>query len=198
VSGRTALCTATGVPSGTASLGWLLDVLAASPGTYRLVAELIPADGFTRPSGHLNGRAVLTVIVGTPTLVIGTPRISRAERRPSVLYVVVPMTSSGAPVSPTTGRFTLERCVFRMAPDARYGRREGPVQAATGFVRCAASFNNARYRGSTLLGEVHLRIAGKPVVRKFSVRLGAGASLSSPAGAIVERETSKGKQPPSK
>jgi hypothetical protein len=196
VEGRTAVCTATGVPSGTQLFGWLLDVVASSAGTYEIAAELTPADGFMRPSGRLNGRAILTVLVGAPKLVIETPRIARTDRRPSIVQVVVPMTSGGGPVSPTAGRFRLERCVFRMANDQGYGEREGPGIVGPGFVRCAVGFNNTRYRGSTLIGEIHLRVAGRLVVRKFSVKLGSGSRLSSPVGAVVETGRPNTKESP--
>lgn len=201
VSARSAVCTATGVPSGTMLFGWLLDVVASSAGTYEILAELTPADGFTRPSGRLNGRAVLTVLVGAPKLVVGTPRISRSKLQPSILRVVVPMTSNGAPVSPTAGRFTFDRCVARMLQDPGYRKKRAlghPGGAAIGSVRCSIYFNNAQYRGMTLAGEIHVRVAGKSVVRKFTVRLGSGSDLGAPVGAVIEKATSNTKQPPSK
>lgn len=198
VSVRSAVCTATGVPSGTMLFGWLLDVVASSAGTYEILAELTPSDGFTRPSGRVNGRAVLTVLVGAPKLVIGTPRISRSKLQPSILRVVVPMTSNGAPVSPTAGRFRFDRCVARMLQDPGYEKKRArghPGGAAVGSVNCSIYFNNAQYRGMTLAGEVHLRVAGKSVVRKFSVRLGSGSGLGTPVGAVIEKSTSSTKQP---
>lgn len=201
VSGRSAVCTATGVPSGTALLGWLLDVVASAPGTYKIVAELTPPHGLTRPSGRLNGRAILTVVVGGPKLAVGIPRISRSKLQPSILRVVVPMTSNGAPVSPTAGRFAFDRCVARMLQDPGYENKRAlghPGGAKSGAVQCSIYFNNAQYRGMTLAGEIHIRVAGKPVVRKFSVRLGSGSNLSVPVGAVIETSTPNAKQPPSK
>jgi hypothetical protein len=201
MSARSAVCTATGVPSGTELLGWLFDIVASAPGTYKIVAELTPSDGFMRPSGRLNGRAILTVVVGPPKLVVGVPRISRSKLRPSILSVVVPMTSNGAPVSPTAGRFAFDRCAARMLQDPGYEKKRAlghPGGAATGSVYCSIFFNNAQYRGMTLAAEIHIRVAGKPVVRKFSVRLGSGSILSVPVGAVIESSTPNAKQPPSK
>jgi hypothetical protein len=76
------------------------------------------------------------------------------------------------------------------ADDDRYARQSGPSRSFVGAVRCYFTFNNAKYRGKTLVGEVAVSVGRTKTTRTFWVRVGAGSVLSRPVGAVIQRPAS--------
>jgi hypothetical protein len=102
-----------------------------------------------------------------------------------VVQAEVSVTRSGKPVRPTA-----VTCTSSFADDDRYARQSGPSRSFVGAVRCYFTFNNAKYRGKTLVGEVAVSVGRTKTTRTFSVRVGAGSVLSRPVGAVIAQPTS--------
>ncbi len=182
LAGRLALCTVAGVPGGTQVLGWVTDIVAGAAGSYAIRVEVTSA-GANRAPRRLNDSATLTVLVGerSGTAAIGTPVLTRTRLRPSFVQADVKVTQGGVPVRPSSAT-----CVARFTDDRRYGRVRSQGEFVLGAARCVFSFNNARYRGKTLSGEIAVVVGGKRVSKAFSVRLGPGNALERPVGATVD------------
>lgn len=194
VTGRVADCTAAGVPSdGTRPFGWLFDVVARAAGSYAIQVR-VTSTGTNKPSRKLNDSAMLTVLVGerSGALEIGTPGLTRTELRPSSLQVDATVKQGGVPVRPAG-----VTCTVSFADAEAYGRRRYVGLSTLGAVRCNFSFNNARYLGKTLTGEITVAAGGKRVTKTFSVRIGPGNALLRLVGATVPGDgAAKAAKPP--
>ena len=111
---------------------------------------------------------------------LGTPKLVRTPLRPSFVQADLTVTRGGAPARPSAAT-----CTPSFAGDKRYGRRAYPGRFTLGLVRCVFPFNNSRYLGKTLTGEISVVVAGTRVTKTFSVRIGPGNALEQPVGATV-------------
>ena len=98
--------------------------------------------------------------------------------RPSFVRAKVEVTQGGIGVRPTAtscnGSFPGKKLF-------------AGVLALRGSVTCTFVFNNTKYAGKTLAGELSFTVAKTKIKRKFSVRVGPGTTLSSPKGATLGR-----------
>jgi hypothetical protein len=122
-------------------------------------------------------------------VVVRSPVLTRTELRPSIVQADATVTRGGAPVLPTG-----VTCTASFAGDKAYGVRRYEGRFVRGLVRCNFAFNNARYRGKTLVGEVTVftgsvgSSGGGRFTKRFSVRIGSGNTLEKPLGATVKNE----------
>ena len=124
-------------------------------------------------------------------VVIGSPVLTRTELRPSFVQADATVTRGGAPVLPTG-----VTCTGSFSGDKQYGRRSYEGRFIRGIARCVFGFNNARYQGKTLVGEVTVltgsvgSAGGGRFTKRFSVRIGSGnrARFERPVGATVKNE----------
>ena len=122
-------------------------------------------------------------------VVVGSPVLTRTELRPSFVQADATVTRGRAPVLPTG-----VTCTASFSGDKQYGRRSYEGRFTRGIARCVFGFNNARYRGKTLMGELTVltgsvgSAAGERITKRFSVRIGSGNTLEKPVGATVETD----------
>ena len=123
-------------------------------------------------------------------VVVGSPVLTRTELRPSFVQADATVTRGGAPVLPTG-----VTCAASFSGDKQYGRRSYEGRFIRGIARCVFGFNNARYRGKTLVGELTVLTGsvgssgGGRITKRFSVRIGSGnAPLEKPVGATVKSD----------
>jgi len=119
--------------------------------------------------------------------VVGNLVLTRTQLRPSLVRADATVTEGGAPILPTG-----VACTASFADDKGYATRRYEGQFKRGLVRCNFVFNNARYLGKTLVGEITVSTGsagntGARITKKFSVRIGAGNTLGNTVGATVER-----------
>jgi hypothetical protein len=100
--------------------------------------------------------------------------------RPSFVYAEARLTQGGQPVSPKG-----VTCTQSFLSEPGFGNRRGPGQWKLGAVRCAYAFNNRRYEGKTMAASVTVNVGTARFVRRFTVRIGSGTSLSAAKGAVV-------------
>jgi len=100
--------------------------------------------------------------------------------RPSFVYAEAPLTQGGQPLSAKG-----VTCTQSFPSEPAFGNREGPGQWWPGTVRCAYAFNNKRYEGKTMAASMRVNVGTTRFVRKFTVRIGSGTSLSAAKGAVV-------------
>ena len=100
--------------------------------------------------------------------------------RPSFVYAEAPLRQGGQPVAPQG-----VTCTQSFPSEPGFGNRKGPGQWRPGTARCAYVFNNGRYEGKTMAGSVSVNVGTTRLVRKFTVRIGSGTSLSAAKGAVV-------------
>jgi hypothetical protein len=111
---------------------------------------------------------------------LGTLRLTRP--RPSFVYAEAPLTQGGQPAPPKG-----VTCTQSFPGVPAFGNREGPGQWRPGLVRCVYAFNNSRYEGKTMAGSMTVNAGKTRFVRKFTVRIGRGTSLSGAKGAVVSK-----------
>jgi hypothetical protein len=111
---------------------------------------------------------------------LGTLRLTRP--RPSFVYAEALLTQGGRPVPPKG-----VTCTESFLGEPAFGNRQGPGQWRPGLVRCVYAFNNSRYLGKTMAGSMTVNAGRTRLVRKFTVRIGRGTSLSEAKGAVVSR-----------
>lgn len=196
VSGQVVTCQVVGVPSNTQSFGWILDVVAAAPGMYTISGEVVqPADGRNRvPRGaETPPRAEATLIVGERSGAVVASRLvlSRPDvNRPSWLYATTKITQGGVPTRADsltcTHSFPSSPSPGKTVNKAEKGSPLLIQLAPLGYVRCLYGFNNSRYRGETLVGEMTFTVGATTITRKFTVRIGSGVELSAPTGAVID------------
>jgi len=122
-------------------------------------------------------------------VVVGSPVLTRTELRPSFVQADATVTRGGTPVLPSG-----VTCTASFVGDTRYPRREYEGRFKRGIVRCIYGFNNARYRGKTLVGELTVftgsagSSGGGRITKRFSVRIGPGNALEKPVGATVKSD----------
>ena len=122
-------------------------------------------------------------------VVVGSPVLTRTELRPSTVIADARVTQGGAAVLPTG-----VTCTASFAGDKAYGIRRYEGRFARGIARCGFVFNNARYRGKTLVGELTVltgsvgSAGGGRITKRFSVRIGSGNALERPVGATVKTD----------
>ena len=122
-------------------------------------------------------------------VVVGSPVLTRTELRPSFVQADAIVTRGGAPVLPTG-----VTCAGSFSGDKQYGRRSYEGRFIRGIARCVFGFNNARYRGKTLVGELTVftgsvgSSGGGRITKRFSVRIGSGNALEKPVGATVKND----------
>jgi hypothetical protein len=121
---------------------------------------------------------------------LGVPKLVRSRLRPSFVQADLSVMQNGKPARPTA-----VTCTASFADDDRYPRRSGPGRFIVGAVRCYFGFNNTKYRDKTLVGEVAVSVGRTRVTRTFSVRIGAGTTLSRPAGAVIQQPESAKPRP---
>jgi hypothetical protein len=185
VAGQVATCRADGVPAATTLFGWIFDAVAAKPGIYKITGEVVPpTDGQNRaPRGaDTPVKAVLTLVVGPRTGAVKAGGVVLTRPRPSFVRASVEVTQADVGVRPSSAS-----CNGSFLGDASYQKRYAPVLALRGSVTCTFVFNNAKYVGKTLAGELAFTVARTKVRRKFSVRIGPGTTLSSPKGATLKQ-----------
>jgi len=185
VSGQVATCRADGVPSGTNLFGWILDVTAARAGIYKVTGEVVPpADGRNIPprGKQTPGQATLTLVVGARSGPVAVGKVVLSRPRPSFVVATVDVKQGGEGVRPGSGTCT---ATFQSVP--AYGKRTYPASLQRGAATCVYGFNNARYAGKTLVGEIAFAVGKRKVKRAFSVRIGSGTSLLAPRGAVLKR-----------
>jgi DNA-binding beta-propeller fold protein YncE len=185
VQGQVATCRADGVPSGTNLFGWILDATASKPGVYKVTGEVVPpADGRNIPprGKQTPGEATLTLVVGERSGPVAVGKVVLSRPRPSWVVATVEVKQGGEGVRPGSGTCTAS---FRSLP--AYGKRTYPATLRRGAATCVYGFNNARYAGKTLLGELAFVVGKTKVKRSFSVRIGPGTSLVAPKGAVLKR-----------
>jgi len=183
VSGQVATCRAEGVPSGTQLFGWIFDAVASKPGTYKITGEVVPpSDGQNRsPRGASTPvRAVLTLVIGPRTGAVKAGGVVLTRLRPSFVKARIEVTQGGVGVQATA-----TSCNGSFAGDASRRKLLASVLALRGSVTCTFVFNNAKYVGKNLLGELSFTVAKTKITRKFSVRVGPGTTLNSPKGATL-------------
>jgi hypothetical protein len=100
--------------------------------------------------------------------------------RPSFVFAKAPLTQGGQPVSAKG-----VTCTQSFPSEPAFGNRKGPGQWRPGAVRCAYAFNNRRYEGKTMAASMTVSVGTTRFVRKFTVRIGSGTSLSAAKGAVV-------------
>ncbi len=185
VGGQVATCRADGVPSGTNLFGWILDVVAARAGIYKITGEVVPpADGRNIPprGKQTPAQATLTLVVGERSGAVAVGKVVLSRPRPSFVVATVEVKQGGEGVRPDSGTCTGS---FRSVP--AYGKRTYPASLQRGAATCVYAFNNARYAGKTLVGEIAFAVGKTKVKRAFSVRVGPGTSLVAPKGAVLKR-----------
>lgn len=111
---------------------------------------------------------------------LGTLRLTRS--RPSFVYAEALLTQGGQPVPPKG-----VTCTQSFLGEPAFGNRKGPGQWKPGLVRCVYAFNNSRYEGKTMAGSITVNVGRTRFVRKFTVRIGRGTSLSAAMGAVVSK-----------
>ena len=102
--------------------------------------------------------------------------------RPSFVYAEAALTQGGRPVPPKG-----VTCTESFLGEPAFGNRQGPGQWKPGLVRCVYAFNNSRYLGKTMAGSMTVNTGRTRLVRKFTVRIGRGTSLSEAKGAVVSK-----------
>jgi len=112
-------------------------------------------------------------------IVVGLPELTRTPLRPSTVRIEVTVKRGGQPVRPTS-----VTCTASFVDGDHYVRRY-PGYFVRGAARCYFTFNNARYRGKTLRGEIAVVVGDARVSKAFSVRMGPGNALERPVGATV-------------
>jgi hypothetical protein len=103
--------------------------------------------------------------------------------RPSFVYAEARLTQGGQPVSPKG-----VTCTQSFPSEPGFGNRRGPGQWKLGAVRCAYAFNNRRYEGKTMAASVTVNVGTARFVKRFTVRIGSGTSLSAAKGAVVSKK----------
>ena len=192
--GRSAVSTATGVPPGTTLLGWLLRniPLTSAPGTYtRSRQSSRPQMGSLgrRPperSGSPHGDRRSAKARDR------TPRVSRTELRPSHLLLVAVLTSNGAR-SHCSGRFRLDRCVFRMAR-TRSGTRRHPASRGSEAYVAPSRSTTRDMRGPRCSVRFTFALHSF-VVGTFRAARQRIEEIRSPRGAVIEESTATKQAP---
>ena len=191
VEGAVATCRAEGVPGGTQTFGWILDVKASAPGLYKVRGEIVPpADGRNRvPRGAQTPPAAdLNLIVGERSGAVTVGKVTLSRPKPSLVHATTKIRQGGVPVRPDS-----LVCTSWFPAEPSYGRRPFKFLKAwlaripLGEITCPYGFNNSRYRGKTLAGEIAFTVGKTKVTRKFTVRIGSGTTLSAPAGAVIQK-----------
>lgn len=160
----------------------------ASGGALGLMCALAAAVvGLSSPAsapaeGDEDATFAVLVANRTESILLGIPELTRTPLRPSTVRADAQVTQGGVPVRPSGAT-----CVASFADDERYGVRRYSGYVALGAARCYYSFNNARYRGRMLRGEIAVVAGGKRISKEFSVRIGSGNALEKAVGATVDR-----------
>ena len=117
-----------------------------------------------------------------------SPVLTRTPLRPSFVFADFSVTQGGTPVLPTGAN-----CAASFAGDKAHGIRRYEGRFGRGLVRCGFAFNNARYRGRTLVGELTVFTGkvgssggGRSTKRFSSSASGPGNALEKPVGATVK------------
>jgi len=139
--------------------------------------------GKPRPGG-INTSKVTWSLELVPSAASSKPvklgALTLTRPRPSFVYAEAPLTQGGKPVSPKS-----VTCTQSFPSEPAFGNRKGPGQWRPGTVRCAYGFNNSRYQGKTMAASVMVNVGATRFVRRFTVRIGSGTSLSGAKGAVV-------------